>query len=63
MLPYCQLDPKEIFQWNFIQNSKAFIQQNALENVIWKMAATLTRPVKREGFEKVAGCVHVEELM
>ena len=44
MLPYCQLDPRNIFQWNFIQNSKVFIQGNALENVALKMADILSRP-------------------
>ena len=26
-------------QWNFNWNSNIFIQENAFENVIWKMAA------------------------
>ena len=26
-------------QWNFKQNSYIFIQENAFENVVWKMAA------------------------
>ena len=36
-------------QWNRKQNSCIFIQENALENVVWKMAAILSRPqcVKR----------------
>ena len=33
-----------IFQWNFIGNSKVFIQENALENVVCEMAAILSRP-------------------
>ena len=32
------------FQWNFNRNSCIFIQENALENVVWKMAAILSRP-------------------
>ena len=31
-------------QWNLNRNSYTFIQENALENVVWKMAATLFRP-------------------
>ena len=38
MLPYYQLDPKEHYQWNFIQNSKLFINKNALQNFVSKMA-------------------------
>ena len=36
-------------QWNLNRNSIIFIQENAFENVVWKMAAILTRPqcVKR----------------
>ena len=30
-----------IFQWNFIDNSKVFIQENAFEYVICKMVAIL----------------------
>ena len=32
------------FQWNFIENSKLFIQENAFENVVCEMAAILSRP-------------------
>ena len=32
------------FQWNFNQNSYIFIQENAFEKVVWKMAAILSRP-------------------
>ena len=32
------------FQWKFYRNSYIFIQENAFENVIWKMADILCRP-------------------
>ena len=32
MLPYFQLDPKKHLKWNFVSNSKVFIQENALKN-------------------------------
>ena len=44
MLPDCQLDPKEYISEKCISNSKVFIQENALENVICEMAAILSRP-------------------
>ena len=45
MLEYCQLDLKEhISVIFFIQNSKVFIQANALENVICEMVVILFRP-------------------
>ena len=49
MLSFCQLDPRNILQWNFIQNSKVFIQGDALEHVDCEMVAILSRPqcVKR----------------
>ena len=31
-------------QWNLNQNSCVFIHENAFENVVWKMAAILSRP-------------------
>ena len=31
-------------QWNLKRNSYIFIQENAFENVVWKMAAILSRP-------------------
>ena len=34
----------DIFQWNFIQNSKLVIQRNALENAVCEMAAILSVP-------------------
>ena len=32
------------FKWKFNRNSYIFIQENAFQNVIWKMAAVLSRP-------------------
>ena len=32
------------FQWNFNQNSKSFIQENAFESVVCEMSAILSRP-------------------
>ena len=31
-------------QWNLNQNSHFFIQENPIENVVWKMAAILSQP-------------------
>ena len=31
-------------QWNLNQNIQSFIQENAFENAVWKMAANLCRP-------------------
>ena len=31
-------------QWNFNRNSFIFIQENAFQNVVWKMAAILSQP-------------------
>ena len=45
MMPYCQLDPYEhISKEIFVENSKVFIQENALENVACEMAAILSWP-------------------
>ena len=44
LLGYSQLDPKDKIQWNISRNLKIFIQENAFENVIWKMAAILFWP-------------------
>ena len=41
MLGYSQLNK---LQWAINQNTKIFIQENALENVVWKIAAILSRP-------------------
>ena len=32
------------FQWNLNRNFYIFIQENAFENVVWKMATILSRP-------------------
>ena len=45
MIEYCQLN---IFQWNIFWNSKVSIQENAFENVVWEMAAILSRPQSYE---------------
>ena len=36
--------PLEKIMWNFNPNSYIFIQENAFENVVWKMAAILSQP-------------------
>ena len=36
--------PRNKFQWNRNRNSYAFIQENALENVVRKMASILSQP-------------------
>ena len=43
MLSYCQLDPQEQISVNFDSNYEHFIDQNALENFVWEMAAILSR--------------------
>ena len=43
-------------QWNFNRNSNIFIQENAFENVVWKMAAILSR----SQFVNVYNMVHTE---
>ena len=42
MLPYYQLDPEEHISVIFF-NSQVFIEENALENVVCKMMAILSR--------------------
>ena len=32
------------FQWNLNRNSDIFFQENAFENVVWKMGSILSRP-------------------
>ena len=44
MLVYCKSSHYIQLQWNFNRNSFIFIQENRFENVIWKMAAILSRP-------------------
>ena len=36
--------PRNKLQWNVNRNSYIFIQENPFENVVWKMAAILSRP-------------------
>ena len=38
------IGPLETNQWNLDRNSYAFIQENAFEDAVWKMAAILPRP-------------------
>ena len=40
MLGYCQLNK---LQWNFNQNTRLFVQENASENIICEMVAILSR--------------------
>ena len=42
LLEYCSLGNK--LQWNINRNSYIFIHENALENVVCKMASILSRP-------------------
>ena len=42
MQPYRQLDPKENISVNFYSKFKSFVQGNALESVIYEMAAILS---------------------
>ena len=44
MLEYCYLDPWEQTSVKSYRNLNIFIQENACENVVWKMAAILSRP-------------------
>ena len=41
---YCQLEPYEKTWLKFDQNSYIFIHENAFANVVWEMAAILSRP-------------------
>ena len=50
--------PENKFQWNLNQNSYIFIQENAFENVVWKMAAILSRP-QSVNRSLCAGCIRV----
>ena len=38
------LTPRNKLQWNFNRYSNIFIQENPFQNVVWKMAAILSRP-------------------
>ena len=42
---------KNKLQWIFNRNSNIFIQENALENVVWKIAAILSRCAKTTNSE------------
>ena len=54
MLENCYLDPRNRLQWNVNRNLYIFIQENPFENVVWKMAAILSRPqcVKGGGHQR-----------
>ena len=44
---YCEIVNSNLrnkFQWKLKWNSYIFIQENAFENVVWKVAAILSRP-------------------
>ena len=42
---HCQLDPyMNKLQWNSNQNTKIYIEENAFQNVVFKMAAILFQP-------------------
>ena len=43
VLEKCYLDPGNLFQWNFNQNTTIFIQENVFQNVVWKMVAILSQ--------------------
>ena len=36
--------PRNKLQWNVNRNSYIFIQENPFENIVWKLAAILSRP-------------------
>ena len=45
MLEYCYLEQtRSKMPWNINCNLYILIQENAFENVVWKMAAILSRP-------------------
>ena len=44
MLKYFDWTPENEIQWNFNRNLSIFIQGNAFQDVVWKMAASLSRP-------------------
>ena len=44
MLEYCNLNPWEQTSVKYFRNLYTVIQENAFENVVWKMAAVLSRP-------------------
>ena len=44
MLEYCQLGPCEQISVKFNRNLNIFIQENAFEYVVWKMAVVLSLP-------------------
>ena len=43
IMGYCPLTLANIFQWNFNKDTEIFIEENAFETVVCKMAVTLSR--------------------
>ena len=43
MLEYCWSNLRNQFQWNLKRTSYIFIQENAFKNVVFEMAAMLSR--------------------
>ena len=43
MLSYCQIDPKEHISVKFYSKFNSFYSRNAFENVVWQVAAILSR--------------------
>ena len=57
MMKYCQLDPyRNKTSVKFYRNSYIFIQENPFQNVVWKMAAILSRA---QCVNNKMGLVHV----
>ena len=46
---------KNKLQWNFNRNSDIFIQENALENVVWEMASILSWPQYVKTIQQIQG--------
>ena len=44
MLEYFMWTTRNKLQWDFNRNLYIFVQENAFENVVWKMAAISSRP-------------------
>ena len=53
LLDYCQLDPCEHISMKFETKYNNFIDKNAFENAVWKMAAILSWP---QCVKLVSGC-------
>ena len=53
LLDYCQFDPCEHISMKFETKCNNFIDKNAFENAVWKMAAILSWP---QCVKLVSGC-------